>query len=92
MEQAEFEAVCYSNIDNMCNEFDENLEKIIAIHVPRRTKDCQSVPPWITLGTSNPMKRVRTQKRHKELKPTSYRRNLVTKMQTWSLELQSPIG
>ena len=81
MEQAEFEAVCYSTIDNMCNQFYEYLEKIIGIYVPRRARHCQSLPPWITLRTSNLMKRLKTRKRQLKLKPTSYRRNLVTKMQ-----------
>ena len=44
MEQAEFEAVCYLNTDNTCNEFYEHMEEIIAIHVPRRTRHRQSLP------------------------------------------------
>ena len=44
MEQAEFEAVCYLNTDDTCNEFYEHLEAIIAFHVPRKTRNRQSLP------------------------------------------------
>ena len=39
------------------------------------------LPPWISSGTSNLMKKLRTRKQLLEQRPISYRRNQITKLQ-----------
>ena len=59
MKDRPFNPQCYTNVDNMYN----YLTDLIDTHIPKRTKYRQSLPPWITPGTSHQMKTLNTQKR-----------------------------
>ena len=54
--------------------------------VPRRTRHRQSLPVWCTSDTSNMLKRVETQKRLYQSKPTSYRKQKLSEMEKLLLE------
>ena len=75
------QSICYTNINKMSEEFTRYLDGIFDLYVPKRTRHRQSLPPWISCGTSNLINKLKTQKRLLENKPTSYRKKLVLKME-----------
>ena len=78
---AYFKLVCYTNIDNMCEEKYNLFDKVAQATIPKKTRHRQSLPPWITPSTSNLMKKLNTQPKLLANKPTSYRKNIVRKFQ-----------
>ena len=72
---------CYTNINKMSEEFTRYLDGIFDLYVSKRTRHRQSLPPWISCGTSNLINKLKTQKRLMENKPTSYRKQLVLKLE-----------
>ena len=76
-----FQSICYTNINKMREEFTRYLDGIFDLYVAKRTRHRQSQPPWISCGTSNLINRLKTQKRLLENKPTSYRKQLVLKLE-----------
>ena len=82
METSSFEPTCYSNIDNMVNEFyvylNDNIEKC----VPRRTTHRQTLPSWFTPQTSHLLKKLETQRKLLKLKPTAYRNQKIKTLET----------
>ena len=81
-----FKTVCFTNINNMCEEFYQYMDQIIEVHVPKRTRHRQSLPPWISSFSSYNMKRLQTQKRLLSEKPTSYRKQEVLKLEIQLIE------
>ena len=81
-----FKPVCFTNIDNMCEEFYQYMDQIFEIHVPKRTRHRQKLPPWISSFTSYNMKRLQTQKWLLSEKPTSYRKQEVLKLENQLIE------
>ena len=77
----DFKAVCYTNINNMCEEIYNFFDKVAQATIPKRTKHRQSLQPWITPSTSNLMKKLNTQRKLVAYKPASYRKNIVRKFQ-----------
>ena len=73
-----FSPVSHTNINRMCEEPYDYLENLENQHVPRRTRRRQSLPPWIMSSTLSIMNKLRTQTRIYNLKPTCYRRNLIS--------------
>ena len=65
----------------MSEEFTRYLDGILDLYVTKRTRHRQSLPPWISCGTSNLINKLKTQKRLLENKPTSYRKQLVLKLE-----------
>ena len=65
----------------MSEEFTRCLDKIFDLYVPKRTRQRQSLPPWISCGTSNMIIKLKTRKRLLQNKPTSYRKQLVLKLE-----------
>ena len=63
MENSLFEPTCYSNIDNMVNEFYVYLNDIIEKYVPRRTTHRQTLQSWSTPETSHLLKNLETQRK-----------------------------
>ena len=63
MENSLFEPTCYSNIDNMVNEFYVYLNDVIEKHVRRRTTHRQTLPSWFTPETSHLLKKLETQRK-----------------------------
>ena len=55
--------------------------------VPRRTRHHQSLPVWYTSDTSNLLKRVETQRRLYQSKPTSYRKQELSEREKLLLEV-----
>lgn len=86
MKQNPFVPICFSNIDQMLKQLYEYLENLFESYVPRRTAHRQQLPPWITPSTSNLMKKLATQKRLLETKPTSYRQRTVSHLESVVLE------
>ena len=78
---ADFKPVCYTNINNICEEMYDFFDKIAQATIPKRTRHRQSLPPWITPSTSNLMRKLNTQRKLVANKPTSYRKNIVRKFQ-----------
>ena len=76
-----FQLICHTNVNKMCEEFYQYVDKVVEIYVLRRTRHRQSLPPWISAFTSNLMKKLKTQKRLLERKPTSYRKAAVMKLE-----------
>ena len=60
MTEIPFTANCYSNIDLMVEESYSRLLDLLQKSVPIKTKHRQSLPPWISLSTSNLIKRKET--------------------------------
>ena len=71
MNQKAFRPECFTNINRMNKEFEIYCNWTIDMFVPRRTRNCQSLPVWYTSGRSNLLKRVETQRRLYQSKPTS---------------------
>ena len=46
-----FKPVCFTNINNMCEEFYQYMDQILEVHVPKRTRHRQSLPPSISSFT-----------------------------------------
>ena len=65
----------------MSEEFTRYLDGIFDLFVPKRKRHRQSLPPWISCGTSNLINTLKTQKPLLENKPTSYRKQLVLKLE-----------
>ena len=82
MENSPFEPTCYSNIDNMVNEFYVYLNDIIEKCVPRRTTHRQTFPSWFTPETSHLLKKLETQRKLLKLKPTAYRKQKMKTLET----------
>ena len=80
---ADFKPVCYTNINNMCEERYDFFDEVAQLMIPKRTRHRQSLPPWITPSTSNLMKKLDTQRKlvANKPKPASYRKNIVRKFQ-----------
>ena len=78
---ADFKPVCYTSINNMCEEMFDFFDKVAQTTIPKRTRHRQSLPPWITPSTSNLMKKLNTQRKLVANKPMSYRKNIVRKLQ-----------
>ena len=76
-----FQSICFTNINKMSQEFTRYLEGIFDLYVPKRARHRQSLPPWICCGTSNLINKLKAQKRLLEKKPTSYRKQLVFKLE-----------
>ena len=76
-----FEPICYTDINNMCEEYYQYIDKALEIFVPRRTRHRQSLPPWISSFTSHLMKKLKTQKQQLQRKPTSYRQQQVARLE-----------
>ena len=74
MNQNPFRPECFTNINRMNKEFETYCRGIIDMFVPRRTRHRQNLPVWYTSDTSNLLKRVETQTRLYQSKPTSYRK------------------
>ena len=66
-----FQSTCYPNINKMSEEFTRYLDGSFNLYVPKRTRHRQSLPAWISCGTSNLINKLKTQKRLLENKPTS---------------------
>ena len=81
-----FKPVCFTNINNMCEEFYQYMDQIFEVHVPKRTRHGQSLPPWISSFTSYNMKRLQTQKLLLSEKPTSYRKQEVLNLENQLIE------
>ena len=79
---ADFKPVCYTNINNMCEEMYDFFDKVAQATITKRTRHRQSLPPWITPSTSNLMKKLNTQRKLVANKPTSYRKNIVRNFQS----------
>ena len=63
------------------------MHQIFEVHVPKRTRNRQSLPPWISRSfTSYNMKRLQTQKRLLSEKPTSYLKQEVLKLENQLIE------
>ena len=77
----DFKPMCYTNINNICEEMYDFFDKVAQATIPKRTRHSQSLPPWITPSTSNLMKKLNTQHKLVASKPTSYRKNIVRKFQ-----------
>ena len=54
------EFTCFSDINNMCLEFYEYVDKMLLEFVPQRNFHTQGLPPWITPETFNLMIRMHT--------------------------------
>ena len=67
---AEFKPVCYTNINNMCEEMYDFFDKVAQATIPKRTRHRQSLPPCITPSTSNLMKKLNTHRKLVANKPT----------------------
>ena len=82
MENSPSEPTCYSNIDNMVNEFynyfNDNIEKC----VPRRTTHRQTLPSWFTPESSHLLKKLETQRKLLKMKPTAYRKQKIKTLET----------
>ena len=76
-----FQAICYTNISKMSEEFTRYLNTIINRYAPKRTMHIKSLPPSISCGTSKMISKLRTLKRLSENKPTSYRKQMVLKLE-----------
>ena len=63
----------------MSEKFTRYLDGIFDLCVPKRTRHRQSLPPWISCGTSYLIIKLKTRKRLLEIKSTSYRKQLVVK-------------
>ncbi|XP_075262534.1 uncharacterized protein LOC142354154 [Convolutriloba macropyga] len=85
-----FKPVCFTNINNICEEFYQYMDQIFEVYVPKRTRHRQSLPPWISSFTSYNMKRLQTQKRLLSEKPTSYRKQEVLKLENQLIESSEP--
>ena len=70
----------------MCKEFYQYMDQIFEVHVPKRNRQRQSLPPWVSSFTSYNMKRPQTQKRLLSEKPTSYRKQEVFKLENQLIE------
>ena len=78
---ADFKPVCYTNINNMCEEMYDFFDRVAQATIPKRTRHRQSLPPCITPSTSNLMMKLNTQRILVANKPTSYRKIIVKKYQ-----------
>ena len=56
-----FQAICCTTINKMSEEFTRYLDEIFDFCVPKRTRHRQSLPPWISCGTSNLINKLKTQ-------------------------------
>ena len=83
---ADFKPECYTNINNMCEEMYDLFDKVSQATIPKRTRHRPSLPAWITSGSSNLMKNLNTQRKLVANKPTSYRKNIVRKIQNFVTE------
>ena len=81
LEDNPFPPICHTNVNTMCEELYQYVDKVVETYVPRRTRHRQGLPPWISAFTSNLMKKLKTQKRLLERKPTSYRKAAVMKLE-----------
>ena len=86
MSQNPFRPECFTNINRRNNEFEINCNRFIDMFVPRRTIHRHSLPVWYTSNTSNLLKRVETQRRLYQSKPTSYRKQNLSEMEKLLLE------
>ena len=74
-----FQSICYNNINKMSEKFTRYLDGIFDLKLSKRTRHRQSLPPWISCGTSNLINKLKTKKPLLENEPTSYRKQLVLK-------------
>ena len=81
LKEKPFQLICHTNVNKMCEDFYQYVDKVVETYVPRRTRHRQSLPPWISAFTSNLMKKLKTQKRLLERKPTSYRKAAVMRLE-----------
>ena len=81
LKENSFQLICHTNVNKMCEKFYQYVDKVVETYVSRRTRHRQSLPRWISAFTSNLMKRLKTQKRLLERKPTSYRKAAVMKLE-----------
>ena len=81
LKQNPFQLIFHTNVNKMCEEFYQYVDKVAETYLPRRTRHRQSLPPWISAFTSNLRKKLKTQKRLLERKPTSYRKAAVMKLE-----------
>ena len=86
MNQNPFRPECFTNINRMNKEFEIYCNGIIDMFLPRRTRHRQSLPVWYTSDTANLLKRVETQRRLYQSKPTSYRKQKLSEMEKLLLE------
>ena len=78
---ADIKPVCYTNINNMCEEMYDFFDKVAQATIPKKTRHRQSLPPWITPSLSNLMKKLNTQRKLVANKPESCRKNILRKFQ-----------
>ena len=87
MEQTLFLSTCFTNIDKFYEELEEYQANLIRRNVPSRTRHRQCLPPWIKPSTSHLLRKLETQKKRLVLRPTSYRKSFVAKLQKLVSEL-----
>ena len=81
LKDSPFQLFCHTNVNTMCEEFYQYVDKVVETYVPRRTRQRQILPPLISAFTSNLMKKLKTQKKLLERKPTTYRKAAVMKLE-----------
>ena len=81
IKNADFKPVCYTNINNMCEEMYDFFDNVAQATIPKSTRHRQYLPPWITPCTSKLIKHLNTQRKLVANKPMSYRKNIVRKIQ-----------
>ena len=86
MTQNPFRPECVTKFNGMNKEFEIYCNGIIDMFAPRRTRQRQSLQVWYTSDTSNLLKRVQTQRRLYQSKPTSYRKQKLSEMEKLLLE------
>ncbi|XP_075248360.1 uncharacterized protein LOC142341320 [Convolutriloba macropyga] len=65
-----FSPYCFSNVDELVDQWYLWIEKIIEILIPRVTQHRANLPPWISSATSHELKILGTMKRKYERAPT----------------------
>ena len=86
-EQTPFLPTCFTNFDNFYEELEEYVANLIRRNVPSRTRHRESLPPWIKPSTSHLLRKLETQRKRFVLRPTSYRKTFVAKLQSLVSEL-----
>ena len=76
-----FQSVCYTNINKMSEQFTTYLDEMFNLYVSKRTRHRQSLSLWISCGISNMIKKIKTQKLLLENISTSYKKELVFKLE-----------
>ena len=67
---ADFKPVCYTNINNMCEDMYDFFDNVAQAMIPKTTRRRQSLPPCISPSTSDLMKRLNNKRKLVANKPT----------------------